>query len=80
MTAEDTVHDVHEVAPRMKGTDGRPKPHVGPGFDDYKALHAKTIGDGSDEWWAQVRSLCQLWAAIDSGPGRKGHALLVPSV
>ncbi|KAB5592953.1 Acetyl-CoA synthetase [Ceratobasidium theobromae] len=61
MTAEDTVHDVHEVAPRMKGTDGRPKPHVGPTFDDYKALHAKTIGDGSDEWWAKTARETLYW-------------------
>jgi hypothetical protein len=24
-------------------------------LDDYKAVHAKTVGDGSDEWWAKVR-------------------------
>ncbi|CAE6443101.1 unnamed protein product [Rhizoctonia solani] len=54
MTAEDTVHEVHDVAPRMKGTDGRPKPHVGPGLEDYKAVHAQTIGEGSDEWWAKA--------------------------
>lgn len=58
MTAEDTVHDVHEVAPRMKGTDGRPKPHVGPDLDAYKAVHAKTLGNGSDEWWAKVCCCC----------------------
>ncbi|KAG8705932.1 acetyl-CoA synthetase [Ceratobasidium sp. 423] len=61
MTAEDTVHEVHEVAPRMKGTDGRPKPHVGPGLDDYKAVHAKTVGEGSDEWWAEAAKDLLYW-------------------
>ncbi|KAL5639920.1 hypothetical protein ACGC1H_006475 [Rhizoctonia solani] len=61
MTAEDTVHEVHEVAPRMKGTDGRPKPHVGPGMDDYKAVHAKTIGEGSDEWWGKAAKDLLYW-------------------
>jgi len=61
MTAEDTVHDVHEVAPRMKGTDGRPKPHVGPGLDDYKAIYAKTVGTDSDEWWAKAAKETLYW-------------------
>ncbi|CAE6442516.1 unnamed protein product [Rhizoctonia solani] len=61
MTAEDTVHEVHEVAPRLKGADGRPKPHIGPGLDDYKAVHAKTVGDGSDEWWAKTAKETLYW-------------------
>ncbi|QRW26074.1 AMP binding enzyme [Rhizoctonia solani] len=61
MTAEDTVHEVHDVAPRLKGTDGRPKPHVGPGLDDYKAVHSKTVGDGSDEWWAKTAKETLYW-------------------
>ncbi|KAF8607099.1 acetate--CoA ligase [Ceratobasidium sp. AG-I] len=61
MTAEDSVHDVHEVAPRMKGTDGRPKPHVGPGLEDYKAVHSQTVGDGSDEWWAKTAKETLYW-------------------
>ncbi|KAG9103441.1 acetyl-CoA synthetase [Ceratobasidium sp. 370] len=61
MTAEDTVHDVHDVAPRMKGTDGRPKPHVGPGLDDYKAVHAQTVGADSDEWWAKAAKETLYW-------------------
>ncbi len=43
------------VAPRMKGTDGRPKPHVGPGFEDYQKLHGMTVGQSSDEFWRKVR-------------------------
>jgi hypothetical protein len=42
------------VAPRMKGTDGRPKPHIGPTIDDYKKIWSKTVGTGSDEFWRKV--------------------------
>jgi acetyl-CoA synthetase len=42
------------VASRMKGTDGRPKPHLGPGLEDYEKLHGKTVGQDSDEYWRQV--------------------------
>ncbi|KAF7326595.1 Acetyl-coenzyme A synthetase [Mycena sanguinolenta] len=40
----------HPVAPRMAG--GTHKPHVGPDIAAYKAAHAETVGEGSDEWWA----------------------------
>jgi hypothetical protein len=59
---------IYPVAPRLKGN---PIPHVGPTINEYKALHAQTIGPGSDEWWAKV-GLCkrmmptqaQLWSSI----------------
>jgi len=43
---------IHPVAPRLK--DGPKKPHVGPSIDDYKALHAQSVGPGSDEYWTKV--------------------------
>lgn len=43
----------HPIAPRVKNH--KKKPHVGPDIQTYRDHHAKTIGDGSDEWWAQVR-------------------------
>jgi hypothetical protein len=43
---------IHPVAPRLK--DGPKKPHVGPTIDDYKALHAQSIGPGSDEYWTKA--------------------------
>jgi hypothetical protein len=43
---------IHPVAPRLK--DGPKKPHVGPSIDDYKTLHAQSIGPGSDEYWTKV--------------------------
>lgn len=46
----------HPVAPRVKGTDGRPKPHIGPNKQEYDQHHAMTIGEHSDVWWAKVRS------------------------
>lgn len=47
-------HQGITVVARMLGKDGRPKPYVGPGLEDYKKLHATTIGDNSDEFWANV--------------------------
>ncbi|KAG9021760.1 acetyl-CoA synthetase [Tulasnella sp. JGI-2019a] len=44
----------YPVAARMLGKDGRPKPYVGPGVEDYKKLHATTVGDASDEFWANA--------------------------
>ncbi|KAF8752274.1 acetate--CoA ligase [Rhizoctonia solani] len=35
--------------------------HVGPGLDDYKAVHSKTVGDGSDEWWAKTAKETLYW-------------------
>jgi hypothetical protein len=43
------------IASRMRGTDGRPKPHVGPSKEEYDKLHALTIGSNSDEFWRKVR-------------------------
>jgi hypothetical protein len=42
---------IHPVAPRLK--DGPKKPHVGT-IDDYRALHAQSIGPGSDEYWSKA--------------------------
>lgn len=53
--ADDQSPSFHPIAPRVKGTDGRPKPHVGPSKSDYEQHHAKTVGPQSDEWWAKVR-------------------------
>ena len=52
--ADSEYHTIptHPIAPRIK--DHQIKPYVGPDFDAYRAQHAKTIGPGSDEWWAQV--------------------------
>ena len=49
---------IYPVAPRLKN--GPKKPHVGPTIAEYKALHAQTIGPGSDEWWAKVGPLTGL--------------------
>ena len=45
---------IYPVAPRLKNN---PTPHVGPTINEYKALHAQTIGPGSDEWWTKA-GLC----------------------
>jgi acetyl-CoA synthetase len=42
----------HPVAPRV--AHGHKKPHVGPDHAAYKLAHEKTVGQGSDEWWAKV--------------------------
>jgi hypothetical protein len=42
---------IHPVAPRLKN--GPKKPHVGT-VADYKALHAPSIGPGSDAYWGKA--------------------------
>jgi acetyl-CoA synthetase len=42
----------HPVAPRVAL--GPKTPHVGPDIHAYRAAHALTVGDASDEWWAKV--------------------------
>ncbi|KAJ6467834.1 hypothetical protein C8R45DRAFT_474222 [Mycena sanguinolenta] len=49
----------HPVAPRMAG--GTHTPHVGPDIDAYKAAHAETVGEGSDEWWATKAKEMLYW-------------------
>lgn len=43
------------IASRMTA---RPKPHVGPGIEDYQKLHSLTVGPGSDEFWSKVSLQC----------------------
>jgi acetyl-CoA synthetase len=48
---------VHPVAPRL--AQGTKTPHIGPDIDAYRAAHAQTVGEGSDEWWEKVSTpLC----------------------
>lgn len=60
--ADSQHHSVktHPVAPRVK--DHHKKPHVGPDIHAYRDHHVKTVGDGSDEWWAQVRLSTTVYA------------------
>ena len=51
-TANQSV-PTHPIAPRVKNHNK--KSHVGPDIQGYRDHHKKTIGEGSDEWWAQVR-------------------------
>ena len=43
----------HPIASRVQSH--QKKPHVGPDIQTYRDHHEKTVGEGSDEWWAQVR-------------------------
>lgn len=43
----------HPIASRVQNH--QKKPHVGPDIQTYRDHHEKTVGEGSDEWWAQVR-------------------------
>lgn len=51
MTESTESIPIHPVAPRVKNG---PTPHLGPDIDAYRAAHALTIAEDSDEWWAQV--------------------------
>ncbi|KAF8480269.1 acetate--CoA ligase [Russula ochroleuca] len=71
---------LHPVAPRLK--DGPKKPHVGPSIDDYKALHAQSIGPGSDEYWSKVARETLHWdrpfTTVRSGSFEKGDISWFP--
>ncbi|KAF8586892.1 acetate--CoA ligase [Ramaria rubella] len=54
MAEEHNIAPSHPIAPRVKGTDGRPKPHIGPSRKEYEQHHASTVGPHSDAWWAKV--------------------------
>lgn len=45
---------VYGVPDRLKGADGRPKPFIGPDVKAYLEEWKKSVGEGSDEWWAKV--------------------------
>ena len=42
----------HPIAPKVR--QGGVIPHIGPSIEDYKKVHAQTIGAQSDEWWGTV--------------------------
>ena len=42
----------HPIAPKVR--QGGVTPHIGPSIEDYKKVHAQTIGAQSDEWWGTV--------------------------
>lgn len=52
MTESTESVPIHPVAPRLKN--GPKTPHLGPDIDAYRAAHAQTIAENSDEWWAKV--------------------------
>ena len=72
----------HPIAPRIKNH--HKEPHVGPDIDAYRDHHAKTVGEGSDEWWAQVRiSTNNLYLSplmIAAPVDRPGNSLLGSSL
>ncbi|KAI0305303.1 hypothetical protein B0F90DRAFT_1809075 [Multifurca ochricompacta] len=78
----DTTESVpfHPVAPRLKN--GPKKPHVGPTINEYKSLHAQTIGPNSDEWWAKVARETLHWdrpfQTVRSGSFEKGDIAWFP--
>ncbi|KAK7027971.1 acetyl-coenzyme A synthetase 2 [Paramarasmius palmivorus] len=65
--SETEVIPTHPVGSRV--TKDGIKPHVGPDKAAYEALHSKTVGEGSDEWWAEVRV---------ATPGRLARYGLIP--
>ena len=53
----DSVPEAEDIFPppsRLKGKDGRPKPHIGPDYRAYLDEYAKTVGPNSDEWWRKT--------------------------
>ena len=75
----------HPIAPRVKGH--HKKSHVGPDINAYRDHHAKTVEEGSDEWWAQVRLFTAVYAhfaprnlMITTPTDRQRNSLLGPSL
>lgn len=58
MTESTKSVPTHPVAPRLKN--GPRTPHIGPDIDAYRAAHALTTAEDSDEWWAKVRTTVHL--------------------
>lgn len=52
MTESTEPVPIHPVAPRLKN--GPKTPHIAPDIDAYRAAHALTVAENSDEWWAKV--------------------------
>ena len=68
------------IAPRVK--DHHRKPHVGPDIHAYRDHHAKTVGEFSDEWWAQVRplSICPCSLHTDDRYDRRPPGILCTGI
>ncbi|WWC72388.1 acetyl-coenzyme A synthetase [Kwoniella pini CBS 10737] len=73
-TAQTVVHNVHPLPdsvpesedlfpppPRLRGQEGRPKPHIGPNYQSYLNEWKKTVGPNSDKWWFEKANECLDW-------------------
>ncbi|KAF8508730.1 hypothetical protein BU17DRAFT_77923 [Hysterangium stoloniferum] len=73
---------IHPIAPRVKGTDGRPTPHIGPSRTEYEQHHTLTVGDQSDEWWAKIARETLDWdrpfKTVRSGSFENGDIVWFP--
>ncbi|KAJ7644948.1 acetate--CoA ligase [Roridomyces roridus] len=71
----------YPVAPRL-AEGAQPTPHVGPDLDSYKAAHAKSVGEGSDEWWAEQARKTLAWSTpfttVRSGDFSTGNIAWFP--
>lgn len=67
------------IAPRLQA---HPKPHIGPGIDDYRRAHAVTVGPGSDAWWAQTAMSMLDWVTpfktVRAGGFEEGDVVWFP--
>lgn len=58
---DETHHLLYPPPLRLQGQDNRPKPHIGPDFEAYQKEWAKTVGEGSDAWWAETARKSLSW-------------------
>ena len=49
----DEADDVFPVPKRLQGTDGYPKPNLGPDYKAYLKEYEKSVGPESDGWWKE---------------------------
>ncbi|KAF9793523.1 acetate--CoA ligase [Thelephora terrestris] len=66
----------HPIAPRVK--EHQKKPHVGPDILGYRDHHGKTVGEGSDEWWAQRLYWDRPFKTVRSGSFENGDIVWFP--
>ncbi|KAG8768771.1 acetyl-CoA synthetase [Serendipita sp. 405] len=70
------------IASRMAGAADRPKPHIGPGIEDYRKAHGVTVGKDSDAFWRKAANEMLYWSrpfdTVRSGSFKNGDVVWFP--
>ncbi|KAG8835825.1 acetyl-CoA synthetase [Serendipita sp. 399] len=70
------------IAARMAGAADRPKPHIGPGIDDYRKAHSATVGKNADAFWGKAAKEMLYWSrpfeSVRAGSFKNGDIVWFP--